>query len=83
MKLKEKKIAFFTPVDIKEVTKHKGNVKLRYARKSSTGRGEAWCTCGRSVSNLILLDNDKVIGWCFVRCKCGNNLDWSDAKENI
>lgn len=83
MEMKEKKIAFHTPTNIKEVTKYNKGVTLKYAGKSSTGRGEAWCTCGRSVSNLILLDNDKVIGWFLSKCKCGQKLNWSDAKEHI
>lgn len=76
------RIAFNKPTEITEVTKHATGVKPIYAEKSSTSQGDVWCTCGECVGSLLQKDST-VVGWIDTVCGCGNQIDFSEAAENL
>lgn len=69
--------------NIEEIKQFNTGIKPRYGKKGSTSRGNAWCSCGKCIGNLLLFPNRMVMGWFETRCRCGNEIDWSVADEYL
>ena len=74
------KVLFKDWTDISEVLKFNTGINLTYGK--GTMKGCAWCACGRCVGNL-LFQNNKIVGWIYTECVCGNKVNWSDADKYI
>lgn len=74
---------FKWPTDVNEILKYNKGSYPRFSPKSSTGRGSANCSkCYVCVCNLIYEDN-KVVGWLETTCKCGEDINWSEADKYL
>ena len=68
---------FTEPTSIEEVTRFTKGWKPRYGK--GTGKGDANCNrCGQCVCSL-LKSEDKVVGWFHTTCRCGDDIDYSEA----
>ena len=81
MAVRVERVRFNHETHVAELSKFNSGVKPRYGR--GTMRGVAWCSCGCCVGDVVLLSNNNVLGWIDPVCYCGNQIDWSDAKEFI
>ena len=80
------RIEFNEKTDISELQKYNDGIEPAYAPKGSTHRGTAWCgrsDCPRCVGNLMLLPDNKIVGFIDTECSCGQKLNWSTAIDHI
>lgn len=73
------RVNFERRVDVSEVLKYNSGIIPRYGQ--GTMKGCFWCPCGKCVGNMILLEENKVVGWLDTECSCGYKIDWSQADK--
>ena len=73
------RITFKEPTNVSEVQKFNNGIVPRYGR--GTMKGVFWCPCGKCVGDILLLNNDNVVGWIDTECDCGYKIDWSQADK--
>ena len=79
--LKHFRVTFDSPTPIEEITKYNKGIKPRYGR--GTGKGEAHCgNCGSCVC-AVINNNGIVVGWAETTCKCGDDVDYTDAEQYL
>lgn len=76
------RVNFERRVDASEVLKFNVGIKPRYGR--GTMKGCTWCSCGCCTGCMILLEENKIIGWLDTECTvCGNKIDYSEADKYV
>lgn len=74
------KVSFRDYTSISEVTKFNIGITPRYGK--GTMKGVAWCTCGKTVCDMILCNN-RIVGWFETECDCKRQINWSDADKYL
>ena len=76
------RIKFDDRTDISEVLKFNSGIKPRYGK--GTMKGVVWCSCCCCTGNILLFQNNKIVGWFDTECSvCGNQIDYSEADKYI
>ena len=76
------RIKFHNYTDISEVLKFNTGIKPKYGK--GTMEGVVWCSCGCCTGDIVLWENNTIIGWIDTECiSCGNKIDYSEADKHI
>lgn len=77
------RITFKEPISTSEVLKFNDSdgVVPRYG--TGTMKGVFWCPCGKCVGDILLLNDNNVVGWFDTECSCGYKIDWSLADKYL
>lgn len=73
------RVYFKDPTDVSEILKFNDGIVPRYGR--GTMKGVFHCPCGKCVGDMLLLNDNTVIGWLDTECTCGYKIDWSRADK--
>lgn len=69
------RVRFEDYTDILEVLKFNNGIKPKYGK--GTMKGCIWCSCGCYTGNILLFENNKIIGQFDTECSiCGNQINY-------
>lgn len=75
------RVNFKEPTNISEVLKFDTGVVPRYGK--GTMKGAFWCPCSKCVGNILLLNDNQIVGWFDTECSCGYKINWSQADKYV